>query len=55
MHPSSDKPHELRYEAARLRLLALVPTEGGVDIDRWLMQLADRLELAADEIERTRS
>jgi len=47
-----DKPHDLRRAAEQLRSMAMVPTEGAHDIDRWLMQLADRLDLAAIEIER---
>ena len=50
MHPS-EKPEALRREAAKLRSLALTPTEGAHDVDRYLMQLAARLELVAATLE----
>lgn len=45
-------PRELREHAARCRRIATIRTVGGQAADRRLIELAQRLEQLADQLER---
>jgi hypothetical protein len=47
-----DNSREIRKKATRIRRVASVRTYGDRTIDRELMQLADKLEYEAGEMER---